>query len=61
MLDALGYRTIEEHVASATARMAVVTSEMRASFDFPLLRVETNDSYEPSLDEIIEFVASAGQ
>jgi len=61
VLDALGYRTIEEHVASATARMAVVTSEMRASFDFRLLRVETNDSYEPSLDEIIEFVASAGQ
>jgi predicted kinase len=61
VLDALGFRTIEEHVASATSRMAVVTSEMRESFDFPLLRVETNDSYEPNPDKIIEFVASAGQ
>lgn len=59
VLDALGHRTIEEHVASVAERMAVVTSEMRTRFDFPIMRVETNDSEMPSLGEIIEFVASA--
>jgi predicted kinase len=57
VLAALGYRTIDEHVARATTRMAAVTSQMRTAFDFPVLAVSTKDGYVPSLPEIVEFVA----
>ena len=46
VLAALGYRTIDEHVAQATTRMAEVTSQMRTAFDFPVLGVSTNDGYD---------------
>jgi hypothetical protein len=58
VLAALGYRTIDEHVAQATTRMAAVISQMRTVFDFPVLAVSTNDGYAPSIPEIVEFVAS---
>jgi len=59
VLDALGCRTIDDHVARVADRMAAVTSEMRTVFEFPVLRVETNDSYRPTLGEIVDFVTSA--
>jgi predicted kinase len=58
VLAALGYRTIDEHVAQATTRMAEVTSLMRTAFDFPVLGVSTDDGYDPSIPEIVEFVVS---
>ena len=56
MLDALGYRANEEHVAHATARMAAVTARMRTAFDFPVLAVDTSDGYDPPIPEIVDFV-----
>jgi hypothetical protein len=50
VLDALGYRTVEERVAVAT--------QMRTTFDFPVLAVGTNDGYDPPLDRIVEFVVN---
>ena len=62
VLAALGYEAIDEHVTQATAHMAAVTAQMRTAFDFPVLAVSTDDGYDPSLPEIVEFVARrAGQ
>ncbi len=58
VLDALGYRTVEEHVVAAGDRMAVIATEMRTTFDFPVLEVDTNDGYDPALGEIVEFVVN---
>ncbi len=58
VLDALGYRTVEEHAAAASERMAAVAIQMRTSFDFPILEVDTNDGYAPALGEMVEFVVS---
>jgi predicted kinase len=61
VLDALGHGSIEEHVVAVSARMAGVTAEMQTTFDFPVLRVETDGPYRPDLDQIVEFVARAGR
>src|SRR4029453_16500800 len=62
VLAALGYEGIDEHVTQATAHMAAVTAQMRTAFDFPVLAVSTDDGYDPSIPEIVEFVARrAGQ
>jgi hypothetical protein len=58
VLDALGYRTVEERVAAAGDRMAAVATQMRTTFDFPVLAVGTNDGYDPPLDRIVEFVVN---
>jgi predicted kinase len=58
VLDALGYATIEDHTDDALARMARVRSEMRTQFDLATLHVRTDDGFEPSLDQIIEFVTA---
>jgi predicted kinase len=60
VLAALGYEGIDEHVAQSSAHMAAVTSQMRTSFDFPVLAVGTDDGYDPSLPEIVEFIARRG-
>lgn len=57
VLDALGYRSVGEHAAQAEVRMAAVTAQMRTVFDFPVLEVDTNDGYDPPLDDIVDFVA----
>jgi len=57
VLDALGYRSVGEHTARAEVRMAAVTAQMRTVFDFPVLEVDTNDGYDPPLDDIVDFVA----
>jgi predicted kinase len=57
VLAALGYGTIDEHVAQATTHMAAVTAQMRTAFDFPVLAVSTHDGHDPSIPEIVEFVA----
>lgn len=55
VLRALGAAGIEEHTTDAAARMREVTRSMRTDFDLPLLRVGTDDGYEPPLDEIVAF------
>jgi len=60
VLAALGCEGIDEHVAQSTAHMAAVTSQMRTSFGFPVLAVGTDDGYDPSLPEIVEFIARQG-
>jgi predicted kinase len=57
VLAALGHRTIDEHVARATARTVAVTAQMRTTFDFPVLAVDTSDGYDPPIAEIVDFVA----
>jgi len=61
VLDALGYTTIGEHTRDAITRMQSVSGEMRTDFDLPILRVNTDDGYEPALDEIIDFVSGGTQ
>lgn len=39
-------------------RMARVTREMRRQFDLPLLRVCTDDGYDPALDVVMAFVVA---
>jgi len=56
VLDALGYTTIDEHTNDATARMRSVTDQMQTDFDLPVLKVDTDDGYEPGLDLIIDFL-----
>jgi predicted kinase len=59
VLDALGYASIDQHTSDACERMRSVTREMRTDFELPLLRVTTDDGYDPGLEHIIDFVASA--
>jgi predicted kinase len=58
VLESLGYRTVDEHAAAAAERMAVVATQMRTAFDFPVVDVDTSDGYDPTLDEIVEAVVS---
>jgi predicted kinase len=59
VLDALGYATVDQHTSDARERMRLVTREMQTDFDLPLLRVNTDDGYDPVLKRIISFVTSA--
>jgi predicted kinase len=61
VLDVLGYATIGEHTSDASRRMRSVAGEMRTDFDLPILRVNTDDGYEPGLDGIIDFVIDGTQ
>lgn len=56
VLDALGYDTILDRSTAALARMRSVASEMQTDFDLPMLRVNTDDGYEPSLERIVGFI-----
>ncbi len=56
VLAALGYATIDEHTDDAAARMRSVTDEMQTDFDLPVLKVDTDDGYDPGLDLIIDFL-----
>jgi predicted kinase len=50
--------------AERAERMARVSKEMRRDFDLPVLRVQTDDGYDPELDEIVAFAVggrSAGE
>ena len=38
--------------------MESVVDEMRTDFDVPMLQVNTDQGYQPGLDEISDFVAS---
>jgi len=57
VLDALGYATIRDHTTDAVERMRSVAGEMRTDFDLPIMRVNTDDGYDPEMDRIVEFVA----
>lgn len=59
VLDALGCSSVDEHTTGAVERMRAVGLEMRTDFDLPLLRVNTDDGYDPGLDTIIDFVTRA--
>jgi predicted kinase len=56
VLDALGHETIHDRSAAASARMRSVVSEMQTDFDLPILRVNTGDGYEPSLERVVAFI-----
>jgi predicted kinase len=56
VLDALGYTSIDEHTSDAIARMRSVSNDMQTDFDLPVLKVNTDDGYEPGLDLVIDFV-----
>lgn len=61
VLDALGYATVEQHIADVLKRRQQVTREMRTDFDLPTLRVNTDDGYDPGLDSIIAFVTATSR
>jgi hypothetical protein len=56
VLDALGYTSIDEHTSDAIVRMRSVSDDMQTDFDLPVLKVNTDDGYEPGLDLVIDFV-----
>ena len=56
VLDALGYTSIDEHTSDAIARMRSVSDDMQTDFDLPVLKVNTDDGYEPGLDLVTDFV-----
>ena len=55
VLDSLGYSTIDEHTRDAARRMSAISSEMQEDFEVPVLRVNTDDGYEPEVEAIVEF------
>jgi predicted kinase len=59
VLDALGYATIDDQLGAGLARMASVARRMRTEFDLPVLRVRTDDGYEPALEAILAFVTGS--
>jgi hypothetical protein len=54
VLDALGYRSIDEYVAAPERER--VRLEMQIDVALPLLRVATDEGYEPALDGIVGWV-----
>ncbi|HEV7763012.1 MAG TPA: AAA family ATPase [Acidimicrobiales bacterium] len=56
VLEALGCASVDEHTGAAVERMRAVAREMRTEFDLPMLRVNTDDGYDPGLDHIVDFV-----
>ena len=54
VLRALGVDTIEAYLAAPERE--VVRATMQTDFDLPLLRVATDDGYDPRLDEIVDWV-----
>jgi predicted kinase len=56
VLDALGYSTIDAHTSAAVDGARSVTGDMRTDFEVPVLRVNTDDGYEPGLDAVIDFL-----
>jgi gluconate kinase len=60
VLGALGYDSVDSHTADAVERMNQVEREMLVDLPVPMLRVDTNDGYEPPLTEILEFVTASG-
>jgi hypothetical protein len=59
VLDALGHATIDDQLGAGLARMASVARRMRTEFDLPVLRVRTDDGYEPALEAILAFVTGS--
>jgi predicted kinase len=56
VLEALGHASIADHTTRAVSRMESVVDDMRTDFDVPMMRVATDQGYQPSLDQIIEFI-----
>lgn len=58
-LSAAGPAETERALAEAEAHMRRVATEMLVEFELPLLRVSTDDGYDPSLPAIVSFVTGA--
>jgi hypothetical protein len=54
VLAALGYPSIDAYLANPQRHL--VRERMQTEFDLPLLRVRTDDGYDPSVDEILTWV-----
>ena len=59
VLDAIGHETVESHTEVATERMRQVEGEMVDQFPVPTLTVDTDDGYEPPIDDIVQFVTQS--
>lgn len=61
VLEAAGYSSIEQHTEAVVTRMRSVADNMRVRFPVPILMVDTDDGYRPSLDDIHAFVTGSGR
>jgi predicted kinase len=58
VLDALGGATIDDLMGPALARMRSVGERMQTEFDLPVLRVTTDDGYDPPIEAVLAFVTA---
>lgn len=58
VLDAIGHPTVGSHTEAATERMRQVEGEMLDRFPVPVLNVNTDDRFEPAIDDIVRFATS---
>lgn len=56
VLKALGHDTIDDHLRDGATQRDAVRDAMVTEFDLPLIRVWTEDGYDPSLEEIVDWV-----
>jgi predicted kinase len=58
VLNAVGFRSVEELTESVLARMRTVREEMLLDFPLPTLEVDTTSRYVPNVDEAITFITA---
>lgn len=56
VLDALGFASVGEYLEANAEQGDLVRSTMMRDFDLPLLRVATDDGYDPSLETIVDWI-----
>ena len=59
VLDVIGHQSVESHTEAAAERMRRVEAEMCGRVPVPMLSVDTDDGYQPPIDDIVEFATQS--
>jgi hypothetical protein len=54
VLAALGHRSIDDYLAAPERE--VIRATLQTEFDLPVLRVRTDDGYDPHVDQVIDWI-----